>query len=51
MIIVSYEKGGFKDVDLESKFQSLRIIWFRKMLDKANSHPWTFFQFGGLIIH
>ena len=39
-MIGSYEKGGLKDVDLESKFQSLRIIWVRKMLDKANSHPW-----------
>ena len=39
-IIGSYEKGGRKDVDLESKFQSLRIIWVRKILDKANSHPW-----------
>ena len=29
-----------EDVDLESNFQSLRIIWVRKMLDKANSHPW-----------
>ena len=39
-MIGSYEKGGLKDVDLESKFQSLRIIWVRKILDKANFHPW-----------
>ena len=39
-MIGSYEKGGLKDVNGESKFQSLRIIWVRKMLDKANSHPW-----------
>ena len=40
MMIGSYEKGGLKDVDLESKFQSLRIIRVRKILDKANFHPW-----------
>ena len=39
-MIGSYEKGGLKDVDLESKFQSLRIIWVRKILDKTNFHPW-----------
>ena len=39
-MIGSYEKGGLKDVDLESKFQSLQIIWVRKILDKANFHPW-----------
>ena len=39
-MIGSYEKDGLKDVDFESKFQSLRIIWVRKILDKANSHPW-----------
>ena len=39
-MIGSYEKGGLNNVDLESKFQSLRIIWVRKILDKANFHPW-----------
>ena len=39
-MIGRYEKGGLKDVDLESKFQSLRIIWVRKILDKTNFHPW-----------
>ena len=39
-MIGSYEKGELKDVDLESKFQSLRIIWVRKILDKTNFHPW-----------
>ena len=36
----SHEKGGLKDVELECKFQSLRIIWIKKILDKANFHPW-----------
>ena len=39
-MIGSYEKGGLEDVDLESKFQPLQIIWVRKILDKANFHPW-----------
>ena len=39
-MIGSYEKGGLKDVLLESKFQSLQIIWVQKILDKTNFHPW-----------
>ena len=39
-MIESYEKGGLEDVDLVSKFQSLRIIWVRKILDNANFHLW-----------
>ena len=36
----NYEEGGFKDVDLPSKFKSLEIIWIRKLLDENNFHPW-----------
>ena len=36
----NYEEGGFKDVDLPSKFKSLKIIWIRKFLDENNFHPW-----------
>ena len=39
-MIGSYEKGGLKNADLESKFQSLRIIWVRKIPYKANFHLW-----------
>ena len=39
-MIGSFENGRRKDVEIESKFQSLRIIWARKVLYKANFHPW-----------
>ena len=38
-LIGSYEKGGFKDIDLTSKFKSLKGIWIQKLLDETNSHP------------
>ena len=31
---------GFKNVDLPSKFKSLKIIWIQKFLDENNFHPW-----------
>ena len=40
-LIENYEEGGFKDVDLPSKFKSLKIIWIRKFLDENNFHPWV----------
>ena len=39
-LIGSYEKDGFKDIDLSSKFKSLKGIWIRKLLDETNFHPW-----------
>ena len=39
-LIGSYEKGGYKDIDLASKFSSLKRIWIRKLLDETNIHPW-----------
>ena len=39
-LIWNYEEGCFKDVDLPSKFKSLKIIWIRKFLDENNFHPW-----------
>ena len=36
----SYEKGGFNDIDLTSKFKSLKGIWIRKCPDETNFHPW-----------
>ena len=36
-----YIDGGLKDVDLVSKFTSLKFIWIRKMLDTKNFHPWV----------
>ena len=39
-LIGNYEEGDFKDVDLPSKFKSLKIKWIRKFLDENNFHPW-----------
>ena len=36
-----YEEGGFKDVDLQSKFTSCKAIWIRKMVNNMNFHPWV----------
>ena len=38
-LIGCYAEGGYKDVDIESKFKSLKIIWIKKLLDD-NFHPW-----------
>ena len=38
-LIGSYAEGGYKDVDIGSKFKSLKIIWFKRLLDD-NFHPW-----------
>ena len=37
--IGDYTNGGYKDVDIESKFESLKIIWIRRLLD-SNFHSW-----------
>ena len=38
-LIGSYAEGGYKDVDIESKFMSLKIIWMKRLLDDK-FHPW-----------
>ena len=40
-LIRNYIDGGLKDVDLVSKFTSLKFILIRKMLDTKNFHPWV----------
>ena len=40
-LIEGYIDDGLKDVDLVSKFTSLKFIWIRKMLYKKNFHPWV----------
>ena len=40
-LIGKYEEGGFKDVDLQSKFTSCKAIWIRKMVNDMNFHPWV----------
>ena len=38
-LIGDYANGGYKDVDIESKFESLKIIWIRRLLD-SSFHSW-----------
>ena len=38
-LVGDYTKGGYKDVDIEPKFASLKIIWIRRLLD-SNFHSW-----------
>ena len=41
ILIGNYIDGKLKDVDLVSKFTSLKFIWIRKMPDTKNFHPWV----------
>ena len=41
VLIGSYGKSGYKDIYLASKFKSLKVIWFRKLPDETNFHPWA----------
>ena len=38
-LIGDYNNGGYKDVDIELKFELLKIIWIRCLLD-SSFHPW-----------
>ena len=38
-LIGSYEEGGYKDVDIATQFNALKMIWLRRLLDN-NYHPW-----------
>ena len=35
------QEGGFKDVDLQSKFTSCTAIWIRKMVNNMDFHSWV----------
>ena len=37
--IGEYRDGGLKDVDIDSKILSLKILWVRQLKD-SNFHPW-----------
>ena len=37
----NYEEGGIQDIDLPSKFKSLKMTWIWKFLDENNFYPWT----------
>ena len=38
-LISSYEEGGYKDVDIATQFNALKMIWLRRLLDN-NYHTW-----------
>ena len=38
-LIADYVDCGYKDVDIATKLESLKIIWIRRMLDN-NFHVW-----------
>ena len=38
-IIADYKVGGYKDIDISSKFLAMKILWIKKFLDD-NFHPW-----------
>ena len=37
--VEGYVDGGYKDVDVQSQSESLKIIWIRRLLDD-NFHAW-----------
>ena len=39
-LIADYKDGGLKDVDIDSKFESLKFMWIQKLKDDSNHHPW-----------
>ena len=39
-LIADYKDGGLKDVDIDSKFESLKFIWIQKLKDGSDHHPW-----------
>ena len=38
-LIGNYEEGGYKDVDVASKMNSLKVIWIKRLTDD-NFHTW-----------
>ena len=38
-LVGGYTEGGYKDVDIQSQLESLKIIWIRRLLDD-NFHAW-----------
>ena len=39
-LIADYKDGGLKDVDIDSKFESVKFMWIQKLKDDSNHHPW-----------
>ena len=38
-LVREYAEGGYKDIDIQSQLESLKIIWIRRFLDD-NFHAW-----------
>ena len=38
-LIADYSEGGYKDIDVKSKFSSVKFSWGTRLLDN-NFHPW-----------
>ena len=38
-IKADYKKGGYKDIDISSKFLAMKISWIKRFSDD-NFHPW-----------
>ena len=39
-LIADYKGRGLMDVDIDSKFESLKFMWIQKLKDDLNHHPW-----------
>ena len=39
-LIADYKDGGLEDVDIDSKFESLKFMWIQKLKDDSNHHSW-----------
>ena len=39
-LIADCKDGALKDVDIDSKFESLKFLWIQKLKDGPNHHPW-----------
>ena len=37
-LIADYKDGGLKDVDIDSKFESLKFMWIQKLKDDSNHY-------------
>ena len=38
-LIADYAEGGYKEIDIETKMSSLKVIWIKKLIDD-NFHAW-----------
>ena len=54
-LIADYSNGGYKDVDIESKIESLKLSWVKRLCDN-NFHAWKIIPLalldscGGLVV-